>query len=93
MGDVVKLPSGLSRFSKRFVNYAKVGICLALILFLVQSVASGLGAPSVLSLAFRAGILLVLAIGGAAGVALAHELRKGRRDKDNRHAWRNQVPW
>jgi hypothetical protein len=93
MGDVVKLPNGLNWFWKRFVLYAKVGICLALILFLIQTITGGLGATKLVSLGIRAGMLLALVIGGAAAVALAHEIRRARRSKGNRDSWRRQVPW
>jgi uncharacterized RDD family membrane protein YckC len=92
MGDLVKLPNRLNRFWKRFVDYAKVGICLMLIVFLFQTIAGG-SAVSVISLAIRGGILLAIAIGGAAGVAAAHEIRRPREGKDKREAWRRQVPW
>lgn len=74
----VKPPDRLQRFWKRFLDYAKVGVCIALILFLFQNITFGAGVPDVMNLLSRAGILLAVAIGGAAGVAAAHEFRRGR---------------
>jgi len=94
MSNVVKLPNGLSRFWARFVQYTKVGICLALILFLFQSIVSGLGGtPRLEDILFRAGFLLILVLGGSAGIALAHEMRRPKRRKDDPQSWRKQVPW
>lgn len=74
----------LMRFWKRFVDYAKIAICVVLIVFLFQTIVSGAGAPRVDDLLFRAGILLVIALGGAAGVAVAHEMRHKRRSSIRR---------
>ena len=93
MSNWLKRSDALDRFWRRFVDYTKVGICLALILFLFQTIAGGPGAVSVIGLAIRGGILLAIVIGGAAGVAVAHEIRRTRVGKDKRARWRRQVPW
>lgn len=75
----LKRSDTLNRLWKRFVDYAKIAVCVVLIVFLFQTIVSGAGAPHVGDLLIRAGILLAIAIGGAAGVAVAHEFRRGRR--------------
>jgi uncharacterized RDD family membrane protein YckC len=85
MNNLVKLPNRrnrsnvLRRFWKRFVDYAKVGVCVMLVVFLFQTIALGAGAPDVKNLLFRAGMLLGVAVAGAAGVAAAHEFRRARK--------------
>ena len=94
MSNVVKLPkapkrsNALHRFWKRFVDYAKVGVCIMLVVFLFQTIVQGGAAPDVLGLLFRGGLLLGIAVAGAAGVAAAHEFR-GRREtkRDTRPRW------
>lgn len=85
----------LGRLWKRFVDYAKVGICLALIIFLLQTIAGvgGHGRVDVLGLFYSAIFLLGVALTGAAGVAAAHEIRRPRESKQKRNSWRKQVPW
>ncbi len=50
----------LNRFWKRFVDYAKIAVCVVLIVFLFQTIVSGAGAPLPGDLLFRAGIPLSL---------------------------------
>jgi len=87
----------LSRLWKRFVDYAKVGICIALLIFLLQTIAGvgGHGGVSVLGLFYAAIFLLGFALTGAAVVAAAHEIRRPRQPqpKEKRDTWRKQVPW
>ena len=92
MSNLVKLPNvrkrsnALHRFWKRFIDYAKVGVCVMLIVFLFQTIASGIGAPDVMGLLFRAGLLLGIAVAGAAGGAAAHEFRRGGK-RDTQPRW------
>jgi hypothetical protein len=83
----------LSRFWRRFVEYAKVGLCLALIIFLFQIIAAGHGGFSAVSVSYSALFLVGIALAGAAGVAAAHEFRRPRESKEKREAWRKQLPW